>query len=130
MRPERIIATEDDVMNEMPSEEEIVAIMAEAAAEVEAEWPAIEAQIEAQIAAEGPRIFRPAEVMETEDDVMLVFECYCGTQMAELTEMAEEAHPRLFEDCEERAAFRDADDNIFLLDTCRPSRMRDWGGPS
>jgi hypothetical protein len=35
--------------------------------------------------------------VDTEDDRMLVFKCYSGTRMQYLSEMAEEAHSRLFE---------------------------------
>ena len=61
---------------------------------------------------------RPRAVIETEDDVMLVFKCYGGSQMADVMDMVDEAHPDLFTGCEERAAIPDAEVNLYTLDSC------------
>jgi hypothetical protein len=51
-----------------------------------------------------------------EDDEVVVFHPSCGMDVQAIQDIVLDAHPHIFDDCEERPAFDDGQGNVLTLD--------------
>ena len=57
-------------------------------------------------------------MIELEGDEMVVFNPSCGMEIQAIQDIILDAHPHIFDGCEERAAFKDGQGNVLTLDQC------------